>query len=43
MPPFNGRTDQDIQKSILRGVYTMEGDIWDLVTDSAKDLIRNML
>ncbi|KAM3144381.1 hypothetical protein pb186bvf_003545 [Paramecium bursaria] len=43
MPPFNGRTDQDIQKSILRGVYTMDGDIWDLVTDLAKDLIKNML
>ncbi|CAD8042862.1 unnamed protein product [Paramecium primaurelia] len=42
-PPFNGRTDAEIQKSILNGKYSLEGEVWDIVSQQAKDLVTKML
>jgi calcium-dependent protein kinase len=42
-PPFNGKTDDDILNKVEKGVFSMEGSIWNGITDEAKDLIRNLL
>ncbi|CAD8124701.1 unnamed protein product [Paramecium sonneborni] len=43
VPPFNGRTDAEIQKSILNGKYLLEGEVWETVSPHAKDLVIKML
>jgi len=42
-PPFNAATDEDMKKKVLEGSFTMEGKVWDSVTDNAKDLITQLL
>ena len=34
---------QSLFASISSGQYSMEGEIWDCVSDGAKDLLRKML
>ena len=41
--PFDGNNDKEIYKSILRKKYDFKKDIWDNISDEAKDLISNML
>mmetsp|Transcript_100940 Transcript_100940/g.200524 ORF Transcript_100940/g.200524 Transcript_100940/m.200524 type:complete len:344 (-) Transcript_100940:29-1060(-) len=42
-PPFDGKTARQTAKSIRKGIYSLQGDEWDLVSESAKDLIRGLL
>ncbi|CAD8108836.1 unnamed protein product [Paramecium primaurelia] len=43
MPPFNGKTDAEIQKNILNGKYKLEGEVWNSASAHAKDLVTKML
>ncbi|KAK9164752.1 hypothetical protein Syun_005654 [Stephania yunnanensis] len=43
VPPFWAETQQGIFDAVLKGVIDFESDPWPLISDSAKDLIRNML
>lgn len=42
-PPFNATTDAEMKKKILDGSFSMEGKVWDEVSDNAKDLITQLL
>jgi len=42
-PPFDGKTAKQTVKLIRKGSYSLEGDEWDSVSESAKDLIRGLL
>ena len=42
-PPFFGNTDPEIYKKVLAGNFSFRGAEWKNVSNSAKDLIRNML
>lgn len=43
MPPFDGRTDMEIIENVKKGQYSVEGGVWDDVSDAAKDLVCKML
>ncbi|KAL1541206.1 Calcium-dependent protein kinase 5 [Salvia divinorum] len=43
VPPFWAETQQGIFDVILKGHINFESDPWPLISESAKDLIRNML
>lgn len=42
-PPFYGSTDPEIFKKVLAGNFSFRGAEWKNISNSAKDLIRNML
>jgi len=42
-PPFFGDTDEQILKSVKKGVFDFPSPDWDLITKEGKDLIKNML
>lgn len=42
-PPFYGREDKDILRSILKGYYSLQGPQWEKVSNEAKSLITKML
>ena len=42
-PPFDGETDNDIEKAILKGDFKFKGRVWDSVTDDAMDFIQDLL
>ena len=42
-PPFYGETDQEILEAVVNGEYDFEDEVWDNVSDSAKDLISKCL
>lgn len=42
-PPFNGISDVQIIEAVKRGEYELEGGVWDEISDSAKDLVAQML
>lgn len=42
-PPFGGSNDWEILLAVKRGKYSFKGSEWKHVSESAKDLIRNML
>ena len=41
--PFNGKTDKEIYKSVLKRKYEYPDKIWKNISKEAKDLINNML
>lgn len=43
VPPFWAETQQGIFDAVLKGHIDFESDPWPIISDSAKDLIRNML
>ncbi|KAI5668226.1 hypothetical protein M9H77_18079 [Catharanthus roseus] len=43
VPPFWAETDSGIFKQILKGKIDFESEPWPQISDSAKDLIKNML
>jgi calcium-dependent protein kinase len=43
VPPFWAETESGIFRQILRGKLDLESDPWPSISDSAKDLVRNML
>jgi len=42
-PPFNGASDMHILEAVKKGEFSMEGGVWDDISESAKDLVFNML
>ena len=42
-PPFQGKTDDDIMKAVLKGEFKFEGDVWKKVSDTGKDFINKLL
>ena len=42
-PPFGGSTDQETLENILKGEYDFDDEIWDNVSEEAKDLIEELL
>jgi calcium-dependent protein kinase len=40
IPPFTGRTDAEIMKNIKQGDYTFDHQVWQGVSDLAKDFIK---
>lgn len=43
IPPFNASSDSEMKKKILEGSYSMDGKVWDEVSEEAKDLIKELL
>ncbi|KAK1262498.1 Calcium-dependent protein kinase 4 [Acorus gramineus] len=43
VPPFWAETQQGIFDAVLKGVIDFDSDPWPLISDSGKDLIRQML
>lgn len=42
-PPFNGASDQEIQRKILKGDFHFRYTEWETISKEAKDLIKNLL
>jgi len=38
-PPFGGKTNKDIINNVLNGSYSMKSEVWNSVSNEAKDLI----
>lgn len=42
-PPFYGNTDREILYRVQKAEFDFEGDEWEGISDSAKDLISKMI
>ena len=42
-PPFGGKNNNEILNSVLHGTFNFDHQAWEVISDSAKDLIRNLL
>ena len=42
-PPFDGDTEEEIFLSVQKGIYDFNDEVWDNVSDEAKDLIHKVL
>ncbi len=42
-PPFNGNNDNDILKAVQSGEFSFPEEDWQVISEDAKDLIRQML
>lgn len=42
-PPFNGATEEEIIARVTEGTYCIDDEDWDDISDSAKDLIKQLL
>ena len=42
-PPFDGDTEEEILLSVQSGQYDFDDEVWDNVSDEAKDLIQKLL
>jgi calcium-dependent protein kinase len=42
-PPFGGRSNKEIIENVLKGTYNLESNVWEKISDSAKDLISKLL
>jgi len=42
-PPFYGESDAEILEAVLEGIYDFDDEVWDEVSEEAKDMIRGML
>lgn len=42
-PPFDGDTEEEIMLSVQAGQYDFNDEVWDNVSDNAKDLIKKLL
>jgi calcium-dependent protein kinase len=43
IPPFNGASDQEIMKKVKIGKFTFQDQIWNNISDHAKDFITQLL
>lgn len=41
--PFEGRTPKEVVAKVLQGEFSFEGEVWERISDQAKDFIRRML
>jgi calcium-dependent protein kinase len=42
-PPFGGKQNKDIINNVLNSTYSMKSEIWNSVSNEAKDLISKLL
>jgi len=42
-PPFKGKDEDEILKSVERGVYSIKGNEWNVISKEAKDFINKLL
>ena len=42
-PPFDGQTDEEILENVSKGVYKLNGPVWNKVSKEGVDLVRKML
>ena len=42
-PPFGGKTHKEIINNVLNGSYNMKSEVWNTVSNDAKDLISKLL
>jgi calcium-dependent protein kinase len=42
-PPFGGKNNNEILNSVLTGAYDFSAPQWNVISDEAKDLIKNLL
>ena len=42
-PPFGGKTYKEIINNVLNGSYNMKSEVWNTVSNDAKDLISKLL
>jgi len=42
-PPFGGENDQEILNKVKAGIFSMTGNEWTLISQEAKDLVKQML
>ena len=42
-PPFGGKTNKEIINNVLNGSYNMKSEVWNTVSNAAKDLISKLL
>ena len=42
-PPFDGEDDEQILEQVAKGIYKLEGKVWDKVSPEGKDLVQKML
>lgn len=42
-PPFDGDTEEEILLAVQSGTYDFDDEVWDNVSDEAKDLIQKLL
>ena len=42
-PPFGGRSNKEKIENVLKGTYNLESNVWEKISDSAKDLISKLL
>jgi calcium-dependent protein kinase len=42
-PPFGGKTNKEIINNVLNGAYNMKSEVWNTVSNDAKDLISKLL
>ena len=43
LPPFNGDTDEEIMKKIMKGKFDMKKYPWPIISSQAKDLLKKLL
>jgi len=43
VPPFAGDTGRDVIKLVRAGEYSLDGGVWNTISEEVKDLISNML
>jgi calcium-dependent protein kinase len=42
-PPFGGKTNKDIINNVLNGSFNMKSELWNTISDDAKDIITKLL
>ena len=42
-PPYGGKNNNEILNNVLHGTYNFDHPAWEVISEQAKDLIRNLL
>jgi calcium-dependent protein kinase len=42
-PPFNGESEKEIMKNVMKGIYDFPEEEWSCVSNEAKELVSKML
>ena len=42
-PPFGGKQNKDIINNVLNSQYSLKSEVWNSVSDEAKDMISKLL
>ena len=42
-PPFGGKQNKDIINNVLNSTYSMKNEVWNSISNDAKDMISKLL